>query len=89
MSRFKNALHNDLQLLELLRDELALKAHLFKADMKVEWEALELKWSEFREHLGRAQVAAGDAARDIDASSKPLADSLKASYTSIKNAFKG
>ena len=88
MSQFKNALHNEFQLLELLHDELALQAHLFKAEMKSTWEALEAKWSDFKEHLGRAEVAAGDARRDIDASSKPLADALKAGYTDIKNAFR-
>jgi hypothetical protein len=31
MSQLKNALHNELQLLQTLHDELALKAHLFKA----------------------------------------------------------
>ena len=88
MSRVKNALHNEYQLLELLHDELALQAHLFKAEMKGTWEALEARWSDLKEHLGRAEVAAGDAGRDIDASSKSLADSLKAGYTEIKNAFK-
>lgn len=88
MSQLKQALHNQSQLLELLHDELALKAHLFSAEMKAEWEKLEAKWSDFKEHLGRAQVAAGDAGRDIDASSKSLADSLTAGYTEIKNAFK-
>jgi hypothetical protein len=88
MSRFKNALHNEFQLLELLHDELALQAHLFKADMKSRWEALEAKWSDLKEHLGRAQVAAGDAKRNIDSSTKVLADSLTAGYTELKNAFK-
>jgi len=88
MSQVKKALHNDYQLLQLLHDELALKAHLFKAEMKSNWETLEAKWSDFKEHLGRAEVAAGDAGRDIDASSKSLADSLKTGYTEIKNAFK-
>ena len=88
MSQLKQALHNEYQLVELLHDELALQAHLFKADMKVQWEALEAKWDDFKEHLGRAQVAAGDARRDIDTSSKSLADSLAVGYTEIKNAFK-
>jgi hypothetical protein len=56
--------------------------------MKSEWEKLEVEWLDFKEHFGRAQVAAGDAGRDIEASSKPLADALKAGFTNIKNAFK-
>ena len=88
MPRVKNALHNEYQLLELLRDETALQAHLFKAEMKSAWEALELKWSELKEHLGRAEVAAADAGRDIDVASKALAESLRAGYTEIRDAFK-
>lgn len=88
MSQFKQALHNQAQALELLHDELALKAHLFKSDMKTQWEALEAKWSDFKEHLGRAEVAAKDAGHGIDTSSKSLGDSLLAGYTEIKNAFK-
>ncbi len=88
MTQIKQALHNQAQLLQLLHDELALKAHLFTAEMKAEWEVLEARWADFKEHLGRAQVAAGDAGHDIDASTKSLADSLAAGYTGIKNAFK-
>lgn len=88
MSQIKNALHNEYQLLQTLHDELALKAHLFKAEMKSSWEALEAKWADFKEHLGRAQVAAADAGHEIDAASKPLAEALKSGFTEIKNAFK-
>ena len=88
MSRLKTALHNEYQVLELLHDDLGLQVHLFKADLKIRWEALELKWSDFKEHLGRAQVAAGDAKIKIDGSVKILADSLSTSYTDIRNAFK-
>lgn len=88
MSRVKNAVKNEFQLLEQMRGELALQAHLFKADVKVRWESLESKWEDLKEHLGRAQVAAGDAGRSIDASSKALADSIMAGYVEIRNAVK-
>lgn len=88
MSRIKKALHNDYQLLELLHDELGLQAHLFKAELKSKWEALDAKWDDFKEHAGRAGVAVGDAKHRIDASAKQLADSLTTGYTEIRNAFK-
>lgn len=89
MSQVKNALHNQYQLLQLLHDELALKTDLFKAELKTRWQELEVQWDEFKEHLGRAEVAAGDAARNIEASAQPLAEALKAGFNDIKNAFKG
>lgn len=88
MSRIEHALHNEFQLLELLHDELALQSHLFKAEVKSRWETLETKRSELKEHLGRAQVAAGDAKGEIDSSVKLLIESLTTAYTEIKNTFK-
>lgn len=88
MSQIKTALHNDFQLLQLMHDEIGLQAHLFKADMKSRWVTLEEKWLDFNEHLGRAEVAAGDAQTRIMVSVKMLADSLTTSYTDIRNAFK-
>jgi hypothetical protein len=88
MSRLKDALHNDFQLLEVLRDELALQAHLFKADLKLRWEELEEKRDELKEHFGRAQVAAADARHTVGTTTKLLIDALSAGYTDIKNTFK-
>ena len=89
MSQVKNALHNQYQLLQTLHDELALKADLFKAELKTRWEDLEVEWDKFKEHLGRAEVAAGDAAHNIETSAQPLAEALKNGFNDIKNAFKG
>ena len=88
MTHIKKALHNEYQLLELLHDELGLQAHLFSSDLKHRWGTLERKWSDFREHLGRANVAAGAARTRIDVSARMLAESLTSSYTDIKNTFK-
>ncbi|MBX6420448.1 MAG: hypothetical protein IRZ06_05510 [Nevskia sp.] len=88
MSRVKTAIHNNLQALELLRDELALQAHLLRADLKSEWDRLEQKRAELKERLGRAAVAARDSKAEIDAASQRLIDALVAGYTSLKNALK-
>jgi hypothetical protein len=88
MSRLKQALHNDFQLLETLHDELAVQAHLFKADMKQRWGEMEAKWDELKEHLGRAQVASGDVRRNVESSTKQLVDALTAGYAEIRNTFK-
>jgi len=56
--------------------------------MKSRWEALETKWDDLKEHLGRAQVAVGDARHSIDKSSMVLAESIQAGYLENRNAFK-
>lgn len=88
MTRLSTALHNDLQLLKMLRDELALKAHLLKAEAKAEWETLEIKSAELKAHVARAEVAADHAKRDAEAAITLLVDTVKTGYASIRSALK-
>jgi len=66
------------------RDELRLKMHLGKAELKEEWEALERKW----EHLeGRVAGVAGEAreaSREVGAAFGVLADELGEAYRRIR-----
>jgi hypothetical protein len=69
--------------LEQNRDELKLKAHLFKEETKDEWLALEKKWHHFKgsaRHLGyQAKVASGD----ISAATQLLGEEIKTGYKRI------
>jgi hypothetical protein len=89
MSRVNQAIHNDLQLLALARDEIKLQAHLLKADAKVRWDELERKWGELKSHVERAEVAAGGAEREVETAARLLADSLRAGYKQVRDALKG
>lgn len=65
------------------RDELKLQAHLFKADTKDEWDALEKKWHHFKgsaRHLGYEAKASS---KDVLAATQLLGEELKASYKRI------
>lgn len=88
MSRVETAIHNDVQALKLLRDELNLQAHLLQADTRKQWDELEAKWSVLKEHLGRAEVATDDAKQDVDAAVELLVEALKNGYARIRNALK-
>lgn len=88
MSRLDTALHNDLKLLRLLRDETVLQAHLLKADMKSHWEELERKWSELETHIERAQVAGDGAKKEAEMAISLLSDTLRSGYNSIRKALK-
>lgn len=88
MSRPETALKNDVQLLRFARDEIALQAHLLKGDLKVRWDALEQKWQQLNEHVGRAEVASGKARKEVEAASRLLIESLKTGFASIKRAFR-
>lgn len=88
MSRIQTAVHNELQLLKLLRDKTQLQAHLLKADLKDRWAELEGKWLKLQGHVDRAEVAAGDACRDADAALAGVMVSLRSGYTHIKEALR-
>jgi hypothetical protein len=88
MSRLTTALNNDFTALCFLRDELALQVNLLEADLKDRWNALEARLETLREHLRRAEVAAGHSAKDIDAATKALIESLRTGYAEIRQALK-
>lgn len=87
MSRLNTAINNDLNALRLLRDELALQAHLFKADMKDRWRDLEAQMDVLKEHVERAKVAAGDSGKQAEAALQKLISSLRTGYNDIKKAL--
>lgn len=89
MSRLTTALNNDFIALCFLRDELALRINLLEAEAKDRWTALEAKMNTLREHVRRAEVAAGHSARDVDAATKALIESLRSGYAEIRRALKG
>jgi hypothetical protein len=89
MSRLTTALNNDFTALCFLRDELALQVNLLEADLKDRWNELEAKMTTLREHMGRAEVAAGDSRKQIETATKALIQSLRTGYTDIRNALKG
>lgn len=89
MSRLTTALNNDFTALCFLRDELALQINLLEAEMKDRWNALEARMDALRERLGRAEAAAGHSAKEVDAATKALIESLRSGYADIRRALKG
>jgi hypothetical protein len=72
--------------LKQLRDELRLKAHLAKADIKDEWERAEAKWHQLRQELPRIDDAKDDAIEALSGSAKRLATEIRQAYTRIRGA---
>lgn len=89
MSRISAAVQNDLKLLKLLRDEIGLQAHLFKADLKTRWDELEQEWGVLRTHLDRAESVAGSAKREAQTAAELLIESLRTGYSRVGKALKG
>jgi hypothetical protein len=87
MSHLKTAVHNDLQLLQLAHDELALQAHLLKADAKDKWAELERKWADLKSHIEKAAAAGEAAETEAGAAIKLLSESLRSGYMNIRKSL--
>lgn len=66
------------------RDELRLKMHLGKAEMKEEWETLERKWEHLEGRMAGVAGEARDASREVGAAFGVLADELGEAYRRIR-----
>lgn len=87
MSRLQQAFHNDLQALGLLRDELKLQAHLFKAEARDQWQELEGRWQALRGHAERLRDAAEISEAELELAGQLLVDSLKSGYQRLRQSL--
>ena len=69
------------------RDELNLKIHLAKADMRDEWDRLESKWEEVQGKLTTAGKEAEKTAGAVTTGIGLIADEIKKGYERIRNAM--
>lgn len=68
------------------RDELKLRAHLMKAEIHDEFEALEGKWEHLESNVGRLKEASQESAGEIGAAVKQLTEELAAGYRRVKKS---
>lgn len=84
----KGRLQDELEKLEQMRDELRLQAHLFKADMKDEWEGLEDKIGKIKQNLRPVQKAAEETLDDVGEATGLLIDSVFDGFKRLRNSLK-
>jgi hypothetical protein len=66
------------------RDELQLKMHLGKAELKEEWEALERKWEQLEGGSPASGTRRAMAGREVGAAFGLLTDELTEAYRRIR-----
>jgi hypothetical protein len=72
---------------ERLRDNLKLKAHLFKGEASDIWESAEKKWAEYEGKLKTFQENADESKEDIGAALTILRDEIGESYKKLKGSL--
>ena len=66
------------------RDEIQLKLHLGKEELKDEWDALEKKMQQLEVKAKDVQGAAAEASEGIVSAAKLLGDELKKGYEKVR-----
>ncbi len=74
--------------LQTLRDELKIKAHLFKMETKAEWQDLEEKWTKVSAELKPAQAAAKETLAEVGTASELLISEIAKGYYRIRDSIK-
>ncbi len=69
------------------RDELIVRAHLAKLEAQDEWRELEGKLDELRAKAKQAAEVAGEAAEDVRAAARLLAEEIGRGYERLKRLF--
>jgi hypothetical protein len=70
-----------------LRDELRVKAHLLRADLRDEWNALEKRWETLERETRPVRDAVGASARELGSSTRALLTSVGQGYRRIRDSF--
>jgi hypothetical protein len=79
---------SEIKSLGQLRDELRLKAHLLRADLRAEMDRLETEWQRLNREIEPVKDAAAESAKELGASTKQLLKSLRHGYERIRKAMR-
>ncbi|MBI2801143.1 MAG: hypothetical protein HYX63_12845 [Gammaproteobacteria bacterium] len=69
------------------RDELRLRIHLMKAEVRDEWDKVDAKWEHFQAKAHTVSVLAGDAATNVLAAIKLSGEEIRQAYLRIRDAI--
>jgi len=84
MSDKRRRIEEQLAALKRERDELALKIHLAKAEVREEWQELETRLDEMEKRAGPLAQAVGETAGGVGASLELAADEIKKGFAKIR-----
>lgn len=70
------------------RDELRVKAHLMRAEMRDEWRDVEDRFEKFRSKADHVLDTAGDAGGDMAKSAKELGHEIAEGFRRIRRTMK-
>ncbi len=70
------------------RDELRVRAHLLKAELREEWDEVESKWDHIEPRLEHLAKDTKDSAEDIGAAVSQVGEEIAHAYRRIRDGLK-
>jgi hypothetical protein len=77
-------MHEVIEELRHVRDELNVQIHLAAAEVRDEWEDLEKKWGHFRARAEQVGETTGEAAEDVGEALELVGEELRKGYRRIR-----
>jgi hypothetical protein len=77
MSEWVDRLNEEMDSLRTARDEMRVRLHLGKAEVREQWEKLEKQWQHAEARLKVLRDQAGESAHDVGDAARLLVDELK------------
>jgi len=87
MNDFREEMEKLVRKLEQQRDELRVKMHLAKADVRDQFEKLERQWEEVRPRVVQAGSVASGTAKDVGSALKLALEELGRGYDRLRKLF--
>jgi predicted nucleic acid-binding Zn-ribbon protein len=84
----KAALHDEIERLRTVRDDLKVQLSLAKAEVVQEWTKLEDHWGRVQEELKRVGEHTKEPANQLSQAAHQLVDELKRGYERIRTQLK-
>lgn len=88
MSDFEDRLERFVDKLRQERDDLRVRAHLLRAELRDEWEDVEHKWHELEPRLERLRDASRESSGEIGAAIEQLGEEIGHAYRRLRKALK-
>ena len=85
MGDLSSKLHDEIEGLQRLRDELRVQANLGAKEARDLWAEAEQKWEQIEHSAGQLRQASAESGREIAVALGLLADSLREAYRSLKS----
>ena len=80
----RTQVEKDFEQLKRIRDELRLKLHLGKAEVKDTWERLEAQWPKVEEKLKALESESQKAGSEITKAAKAVLDEIRKGYEGLR-----